>query len=174
MSTDTAAKSTEITNPRSYYTDDILAGVTSFADALALAGSLGVPNESMDDYGTGFKVLSTKDKTKLVGVDFIVLEFAFYPGNHGDEPFVSATIVTKHDEKLILNDGSTGIRDQLLNVAKQRAAKGHPKPHGPLAVLGGLTQTSYFFNANTKETSNKIPDGAKSSDWSPASTFYLA
>jgi hypothetical protein len=145
-----------------------LGAIDSFAAAVEAIGTLGVPIESMTDYGTGFELL--KEKTSLVGVPLLIVQWSFYPGEYGDD-FVSVECVTKDGRKFIFNDGSTGICKQLKSVAASRRGKSHPEPQAGLMVTGGLVQTSYWFNSDTKETSSK-PQTEKG--WGPASTFYLA
>lgn len=144
------------------FSDDVLAGIDSFDAALAALASEGVQPETMDDYGTGFKVCNDKDR--LIKVPFVILSWKFNQGDFG--LFVSAEIVTKHGEKFILNDGSTGIKDQLVMVEEQRRKRGHPTPNAGLLVEGGLTRSDY---------KTMIPDG-KTGELveSAATTYYLA
>lgn len=131
-----------------------LRGIANFADALALAG----PVESVTEYlGTGFRVLPTSEKSTLVGVPFLILEWHFSEGDQGE--FVSILAVTRNDEKVIINDGSTGIKDQMHQLGDSR----------PLAVPGGLRSSTFYYNSTTKETSNRPREG-----FSPATTYYLA
>lgn len=149
-------------------TDADLTSITDYASAALLLDTLGIPAEDAADYGTGFSVI---DKSKLLGVPLLILQWRFNEGDY-DGDFVSVEAVTKHGDKVVFNDGSSGIRAQLQTVTVQRIAKGHPAPQAGLRVVGGLTKTDYFFNADTKESRNKVPAGEKG--WAPASTYYLA
>jgi len=140
--------------------DESLAEVQSFADAFTVLERAGVVPENFSDYGTGFAVLDSKDKARLIGVPFAILEWRFNRGDMGW--FVSAAIVTKNDEKLILNDGSTGICQQLMTVTKQRHERGSKEPQKGLLVENGLTESRYEY-----------PD-EKTGEMRPAVTYYLA
>src|SRR5438270_347349 len=65
---------------------------------------------SAAELGNGWAVLGSKEKGRLVGVPFLVLSYSMNDGDNGE--FVSAQVVT-NTERLILNDGSTGIYQQL-------------------------------------------------------------
>ena len=56
---------------------------------------------------------------------------------------MSATIVTKDGRKLIMNDGSTGIYQQLRSVTDNRIANNRANPQGGLAVEKGLRVSVY-------------------------------
>jgi hypothetical protein len=95
-------------------TDDVLRGIgdtgDAFADALAIAEQLyGSVQDITEEFGTGFELVS--DKNSLVGVKFVLLKWNFTQGDFG--VFVSAAVVTAKGRKYILNDGSTGICQQL-------------------------------------------------------------
>lgn len=139
--------------------DQTLAEIRSFDDALRQAEATG-ELENYSDYGTGFVVLPTAEKNRLVGVPFVILEWRFTNGDNG--LFVSCAIVTKNGEKLIVNDGSTGIRDQLVKITEQRKAKGRTEPQKSLIVERGLTESRYEY-----------PD-PKTGEMRPAVTYYLS
>ena len=145
------------------YDDETLSAIQGYAEAraLALADSVSGELESFADYGNGFTVLPSDEKARLVKVPFIVLAWAFHTGDNG--AFVSATIVTKTGEKLILNDGSTGIRDQLAKVTDKRTARGLDavKATSGLDVPGGLRRSDYKYRDDRGEEKN-------------ATTYYLA
>lgn len=130
------------------FDDSVLADITSWADAIALLTDNGIAIESTSDYGTGFHVV---DKSSLVGVPFLIIEWAFNTSakfkDENGEPlvFVSALAVTKHNEKVIFNDGSTGIRKQLADITDRRISQGHPTPNKGLAVANGLVRSDYTF-----------------------------
>ena len=138
------------------FTDDQLRAIDSFDAALALAG----PLESVGDYlGTGFKVLPTDEKNKLVGQPFVILGWDFHESDKSSDPFVSILVVTKTGEKFVLNDGGTGIRRQMQSLGESR----------PFAVPAGLTRSDFYYNETTGEVSNKPKDG-----YSTATTYYLS
>ena len=126
----TASDSTDIVpeafgvNNGPRFTDDQLAEIQSFNDLSALFDAEGVTVDSLEDYGTGFEVVESKDQ--LIGKPFIILEWRFNDGDYG--VFVSALLVTEDNRKMILNDGSSGIRAQLESVTKRREARGQDQP----------------------------------------------
>jgi len=153
--------STEIakpTNAPTVFTDSILAKITSFDDATAMLDSTGIALESMSDYGTGFSVV---DKAKLVGVPFLILEWRFNSSELNDDGFVSVAAVTKHNDKVIFNDGSSGVLAQLRMVTEQRTERNHPTPQAGLIVQDGLTKSDYTY---TDDKGKSIP----------ATTYYLS
>lgn len=148
------------------FSDEELSSVKSFEDALATVASVseGVL-EQIGDYGNGFIVL--KDKDALVGVPFIVMAWTFHPSEFKDEnnlptEFVSAYVVTKNDEKWVLNDGSTGIRDQLAKVTSKRIESGDEvNAFRGLACPQGLSKSEYTY---VDDKGREIP----------AKTYYLS
>lgn len=144
--------------------DADLGAIQSFADAMALLQSAGMTVADItEEYGTGFDVLD--DKRQLVKVPFLILSWRFSEGDHGK--FVSMMIVTREaggvSRKLIVNDGSTGIRKQMEEISEDRLQKFKGdvnKAHAGLLVPKGLRISEYDY-VNDK--------GVKT----PASTFYL-
>src|SRR5260221_13764104 len=51
------------------------------------------------------------DKSMLCGVPFLIVAVKMNVGDNGD--FVTLLVLTKSGDRYIVNDGSTGIRDQL-------------------------------------------------------------
>jgi len=140
------------------FSDDQLAAIQSWADAEKLVAAAGVPVENFDDYGTGFKVL--EDKGKLIKEPFVILEHRFSQGDKG--LFASLVIVVKStNQKLIINDGSTGIRDQLLKVDEKRTEKGIDV-RIPIVVPNGLRVSEYDYADD------------KTGEVSRAKTYYLS
>jgi len=153
-----SAEIANVENSPTVFTDSILAKITSFDDASAMLASTGIAVESMSDYGTGFSVV---DKGKLVGVPFLILEWRFNKSELNEDGFVSVAAVTKHDDKVIFNDGSSGILAQLRMVTAQRIERKHPTPQAGLIVADGLTKSDYTY---TDDKGKSIP----------ATTYYLS
>ncbi len=103
------------------------------------------------DFGTGFNLLDKNEKGRLVGVPFIILDWNFNEGDFGD--FVSLRVITQANERLVLNDGSTGIRDQMREIAESGETRA-------IYVKKGLRRSDYEYTDK---------DGTKK----PATTFYL-
>lgn len=147
------------------FDDETLGEIKSFEDALALFQREGIAVESAADYGHGFSLL--KDKSPLVGVPSIIVEWHFNEGDFSDDDgnkgeYVAAYIITKHGDKYVVVDGGTGICRQLTNITQRRIAANHPAPNQALVLKTGLVKSDYVHvNKDTgKET--------------PASTFYLS
>src|SRR5215469_10341469 len=106
-----AVEYAEKVNPPTNFTNDELGSINSWDElALAIGVKTDVLTKDISEYGTGYSVLNNKDR--LIDVPFIILDYRFNLGDQGT--FVSMNVMTKGNEKLIVNDGSTGIRDQLL------------------------------------------------------------
>lgn len=146
----------EIARAPRVFNDDALANITDFDSAMSALIDSGSVVEQITDYGNGFSVV--EDKRRLCGVPFLILEWKFNDSDMSDLPFASATIVTQSGEKLILNDGGSGIRDQLMRVAAKR---------GPGAALTGLLVPKGLAESNYMYTD-------ESGKERPATTFYLS
>lgn len=129
-------------------TAEQLASVSTFDEAVALFGA----DQLLDtaDYGDGFVLL--KDKSKLVGEPFIILATSIQMGDFG--PFSIVKLITRHGDKYVFVDGSTGIKDQLEFMLDQ-TGRG-----GGWLCRNGLRVSNYTF---TDES------GAEK----PASTYYI-
>lgn len=132
-----------------------LRNVHSFEDAVALTRSVvGEVQDAAEVIGSGFIVLPTDQKSRLVGVKFVILSVDFSPGDNG--PFASMMVVTENGERLIVNDGSTGIYAQLEEWSVRLPAG---QVLGGL-VVRGLRRSDYMY------TDDKGIDKA-------ATTYYL-
>lgn len=64
------------------------------------------------------------DKKTLIGVPFMICDVRVSWSNKYDGPFVNILAITKDNEKIVINDGSTGIMEQtlhMLNKSKRKA-----------------------------------------------------
>lgn len=157
MSTDISTDLSHFNNAPSALSEDAMMEVSSFEDALAILNASGVVAESISDFGAGFTVV---DKARLVNVPFVILEWRFNASELNDAGFVSLSVVTKNNDKWIINDGSTGILQQLIRITRVRRQRKHATPQNGLAVPAGLSVSNYkFTDAEGKER--------------PASTYYL-
>ncbi len=155
----------------SLFSKDELAEIGGFEDAMRLLASKGVAVESVADYGTGFRLVPDRDNGNLVGIPFALLDWQFNPGAFGPRGFVSVQIVTKGGDKLILNDGSTGICQQLHDVTDKRTAAGESNAQYGLYAPKGLVHSGYFYNEKSGEISKTPREG---DGWIKAGTFYLS
>lgn len=99
------------------FSDDVLRGVTTIEEAMALAAETygGITTVDELELGNGFKLLGD-DKDRLIGMPFVVLTYGFNEGDFGE--FASVLLVTDRGDRIILNDGSTGVYEQLLDIMK--------------------------------------------------------
>jgi hypothetical protein len=106
---------------------------------------------SSSEMGNGWAILSGKEKARLCGVSLLVLAYNFNDGDNGE--FVSAQVVT-NSERLIVNDGSTGIYQQLKDLSEAGETRA-------IYCKRGLKRSDYTFtDPKTKEEKE-------------ATTFYL-
>jgi hypothetical protein len=116
------------------FTDEELRNITSFDDALALAQSVyGEITDITEELGNGFTLIS--DKSPLVDNPFVIVSCAFNDGDFGS--FASVAAVTKDGKKYIFNDGSTGVHNQLFELARTK------KRTGGFMAPSGLTASEY-------------------------------
>lgn len=94
------------------------------------------------------------DKEALIGQPFVITDWAYNPdGDMGD--FMVCRLTTMDDQHRFFSDGSTGIKDQLLEYEKKMGSK------KPIYLPKGLRVSNYNY---------VDPTDGKSK---PASTFYL-
>jgi hypothetical protein len=90
----------------------------AFDDAMALAEQL--TGESVksfaDEMGNGFAILDKDQKARLIGLKCVFLKWKFTDGDFGR--FVNVAVITQDGAKYILNDGSTGICEQLWDYTQ--------------------------------------------------------
>lgn len=118
--------------------DAELRQMDSFDDVMRMAEEIGATVLDSSDYvGSGAELLSEKER--LVGIAFVITQWRFNASTDFEGAwFVSANIVTKHGEKLVLNDGSMGgIRDQLHAITQSTGQMNF------LAVKNGLVVSEY-------------------------------
>jgi len=110
-----------MTNSGSSFTREQLKAVTNFDEAARLVADVHGPLVTADqEIGDGFAVLTTEQKKLLIGVPLLLMEWAFRKGDMGN--FVSLRVMARNPDgsvsKYILNDGSTGIAEQLADYQK--------------------------------------------------------
>lgn len=144
-------QSTEVENIDGF-SEDALGELESISDVLAATG--GTIPSAADVLGNGFGIL--EDKMRLVNVEFIIVKY----GEHTSEKvkgkkFATIHVITRGGDKYVVNDGSTGIMEQLRKLKEDQ---GHVCP---LYVPRGLRVSDYEYeDPNTGEVS-------------AAQTFYL-
>jgi hypothetical protein len=142
------------------WSDDQLADMADVATLQAMVNANGVATADISDLGTGFIVLDREEKAQLVGVPFFILDWRWNPSTKSAGEFVSVVILTTDGRKFIVNDGSTGICQQMRTVESKLGGKGVVK------VPKGFTRSDYKFKAVDPRTGE--------SDDKDATTFYLS
>jgi hypothetical protein len=147
--------SSEITSRGPEFGEEALRNVETFDDAIALAmQEVGDIASADNALGDGFALLDNKDT--LIGKPLLFLSWSFNNGDFG--PFVSAHVVARVDSgganKVIINDGSTGIYAQLEAYTKRTGKQ------GGLLSRKGLRRSDYMY---TDEKGQERP----------ASTHYI-
>ena len=108
--------------------------------------------------GTGFDVLD--DKEKLIDVPFYIVDWHESEGDNGS--FTSLLVLTQ-DKKLVVNDGGSGIPNQIKTLAATSA-------NAVIFVAKGLRKSVFYYNPdNVEEKSRDALPGFKK-----ATTYYLA
>lgn len=125
------------------FAENDLAEITSFADVLNKADG---PIENISDVlGNGFSVLD--DKMRLIGAELVIVKYGEHKSDKNDGTFATIHVVTRDGGKWIVNDGSTGIRDQL------RELKDKAGTVCPLYVPKGLRVSEYDYKDDKGNTS---------------------
>jgi hypothetical protein len=140
------------------FSDDVLSEIETPEQLAEFLAEQGVVSESIESYGTGFRVV--RDKRQLIDVPLALIQWRFNIGDKGAMVIVHA--MTQDKRKVIFVDGGTGIRDQLERVTVERRRRAHKHPQAALSVPGGLRVSDYTF------------EDPKTGEERDASTFYLA
>jgi hypothetical protein len=152
------------------FSDANLREVQTFEQAFALAEEAwGEVIDISKELGNGFMLVT--DKSVLIDVPFVILSFAFNEGTWGT--FTSVAVVTKDNRKFIFNDGSTGVCEQLVELAREH------KRFGGYLVQGGLSQSTYATCVECGRSKSAAAVacphcGDESEKRGNASTYYLS
>lgn len=145
------------------FTEDEYRDIQTMDDAIALfqdrTGASVV--DASEEIGDGFYLI--EDKDKLVGVPMLLLSWSFNASDRSTKPFVSVRAIARfgprNDEKVVFNDGGTGIRDQLDKF------KG---TMGGVFVPHGLRKSEYGLNEANEPVKLNDPTSV-----GKAATYYL-
>lgn len=137
------------------YDSAALRAIESFDDAVALTQvEMGEIVAADQVIGDGFAIV--QDKDTLIGRPLLFMSWTFHSGDYGT--FVSAQCAARGESggvtKCIVNDGSTGIYQQLADYTNQTGKM------GGLLARHGLRRSDYTYTDI---------DGKEK----PASTFYI-
>ena len=146
---------------RETFTSDQLREIGSFADLAKLINETGVEHVDIADtvLSDGFELLSTTEKDQLVNRPFAIVSWQFAEGDQGE--FVTLRCVTKDNRKVIINDGSTGIHEQVRKL--------HDAGVMPVVFVGkGLRRSDYV-----RKSEAGIPILDDKGKEQRATTYYL-
>jgi hypothetical protein len=146
------------------------AGVSSLEQLAMVFASEGY--DGLDDEADGILSLSViGNKDELVGKPFMILRWRFNASDKFGEgqTFVSMEIAfetrDQNDNRVmtyaVLNDGSTGIRDQMIRLTEHRKEQGKLDPYAVRAAKGGLRRSDYVADVPDPKTGELIPTAAK-------------
>lgn len=145
-----ASTSTTV-EPIDGFDESTLRDLTSMSDVLALTKDR-IPNIA-EVLGNGFEILD--NKMRLVDVEFVIVRYGEHKSDKGSKgTFATIHVITSNGNKYVVNDGSTGIQEQLKEIKEE---------HGrvaPLYVPRGLRVSEYDYTDEKGNTSK-------------AQTFYL-
>lgn len=157
-----------------------LRDIQDFESAMRTAvETYGTVDDATQELGNGFALLSKDDKKKLVGKPFLALYWTFNPGDYGGH-FASMVAITNDNQRFIINDGSSGIYQDLLSYSQE-----HNGRQGGLLCPGGLRESTYDTcpgcgrprNALQTECTNMLHNGSVCGNTEErrdkGSTFYL-
>lgn len=137
------------------------------------------------------EVVSKDDKPKLIGLTFAITSIRFSKGTFKFMPdvtadFVSLEVVTIDDRLMVINDGSTGIRRQMVNWIADKgwidcgqpisgiSDSAYDKP----ASLWAVGEDAAYAGFDIGDAPYLILNGLRVSSYDtengPAETFYLA
>lgn len=141
---------------------EVIAGITSFEDAMAYFNANEGTVNAGDVLGDGFTII--KDKDVLINIPFLILDWREVLGDQG--LYASVRLITSDGRKYRIADGSTGILSQLSDLVEKDVTRG-------IFVKAGLVKSEYWIdeNGNIFKDRDKVPEGATVK---PGSTFYLA
>lgn len=135
--------------------------ISSFEDALRLAQEqYGEVEAASSAIGDGFALLTTDQKVQLIGVPCVFLSWSFAASEVGERgEFVTVRVVTEDGRKVVVNDGSTGIYQQLKDYTTETNGR-----DGGLIVRRGLRKSDYTYT---------VTEGKDKGKEKAATTYYI-
>lgn len=150
----------EVMGGGSVYSRDELKAISSFDDAVRLATEVhGTLTYADQELGDGFALLTKEQKNLLCGVPILLLEWKFRGGDFGN--FVTMRVAARNPDgtmsKYVVNDGSTGIAEQLADYQQNTGRT------GGMFVGKGFRRSDYEveINGETREASTFYLDTSK-------------
>lgn len=150
----------EVMGGGSMFSRDELMAITNFDEAIRLATEVHGQIVAADqELGDGFALLNKEQKNLLCGVPLLLLEWKFRGGDFGN--FVTLRVIARNPDgsvsKYIVNDGSTGIAEQLADYQQNTArtggmfvGKGFRRSDYEVEIDGELRGASTFYLDTSK------------------------
>jgi hypothetical protein len=152
--------------------DDLLRGIVSLEDAMRVAAELygGPAVDASELLGNGFRLV--EDKNTLVGKPLFVLATKMHAGDYGEFVTVFAVTMEHPNERVMFNDGSTGV---YYDVKQLTAATGVP---GGWIIKRGLSLSEYSTCIGCSRPRNARVEicevcSDESTERKKGATFYL-
>ncbi len=139
-------------------TEPILDDMESFEDAMnAIAAA-----------GLAVHVINTteliEDKDTLIGKEFLIIAYRMNAdGDFGE--FVSVMALTRDNRRIVFNDGSTGIKLQLAELAQKGITS-------RILCKDGLRRSDFRFDEKSGDIVKRTDP--RYGDSKPAKTYYLS
>lgn len=150
----------EVMSGGSLFSRDELMAISNFDEAIALAAQVHGEIVYADaELGDGFALLSKDQKNLLCGVPLLLMEWKFRAGDFGN--FVTLRVIARNPDgsvsRYIVNDGSTGIAEQLAQYQKDKGRS------GGMFVGKGFRRSDYEveINGETRDASTFYLDTSK-------------
>lgn len=144
--------------------DAIASSFESFEDALAYFNA----NEGIVNIGdvAGDGYILTRDKEQLVNVPFVIVDWRPVVDEATARTYATIRLITSDGRKYRINDGSTGICQQLNEIMDRHGvSKG-------IAVAKGLFKSEYLVS-NDEHNHGQVVAKDYAGKKSTAATYYL-
>jgi hypothetical protein len=116
------------------FTDEALKNFDSWDQVVQETGNV---TSAADVLGNGYSIL--EDKSKLLNEPFMIVKYGVHPSELNGKVFTTIHVLTKGGDKYVVNDGSTGIHQQLMDLKTEMGTI------CPLMVPRGLRVSEYDY-----------------------------
>lgn len=138
--------------------EPILEEVETFEEAMRAIAEAGLTVHKV----SSFDLIENNDE--LVGRPFLILSYRVNPeGDFGE--FVSVMAIDRDNRRFVFNDGGTGVRLQLQELAQKGIVS-------RILCEKGLRRSDFRFDEKTGEVVKR--SDPRYADSKPAKTYYLS
>lgn len=137
----------------------------TFEDAIRLGMEHGIVVSS-EEMGDGF--MPIPDVDMLIGLPFVIVDWHYGKNKKYGTDFIIIRLITKHNEKYMMIEGSTGIMRQLQmyeQLAEQKI--------GTYRCMKGLSKSEYFYSTELKQVVPETYISQYDGDKIQAATYYI-